>query len=37
MVQLDVKINEWFRSFYDMLQKALAKPGSITIEEFYGD
>jgi len=37
MVQLDVKINEWFGSFYDMLQKALAKPGSITIEEFYGE
>ena len=29
-VQLDVKINEWFGSFYDTLQKALAKPGIVT-------
>lgn len=34
MVQLDVAINEWFGSFYDVLQKALAEPGSITEAEF---
>ena len=33
-VQLDVKINEWFGEFYDTLQKALAKPGSVTLDEF---
>ena len=24
-VQIDVKINEWFGQFYDMIQKALAR------------
>lgn len=33
-VHLDVKINEWFGDFYDALQKALASPGSITLNEF---
>lgn len=33
-VQLDVRINEWFGDFYDTLQKALAKPGTITFEAF---
>jgi len=35
-VQLDVQINEWFGSFYDMLQKALSAPNAVSIEEFYG-
>jgi peptide/bleomycin uptake transporter len=34
-VQLDVKINEWFGTFYDVVQKALGKPGSITIAEYW--
>ena len=34
-VQIDVKINEWFGTFYDMIQKALAEPNSITIEEYW--
>lgn len=34
-VQLDVKINEWFGTFYDVVQKALGKPGSITIDEYW--
>jgi peptide/bleomycin uptake transporter len=34
-VQLDVKINEWFGTFYDLMQKALSKPGSITAAEFW--
>ena len=36
-VQLDVQINEWFGSFYDMLQKALSAPNAVTIEEFYSE
>ncbi len=36
IVQLDVKINEWFGSFYDIIQKALSEPGAITLEEYYG-
>lgn len=34
-VQIDVKINEWFGSFYDMIQKALAEPGAVTIGEYW--
>ncbi len=34
-VKIDVKINEWFGKFYDMIQKALAKPNSITIDEYW--
>lgn len=36
-VQLDVKINEWFGSFYDMLQKALATPNAITFDEWLSE
>lgn len=35
-VQLDVQINEWFGRFYDTLQEALSKPGSVSLERFYG-
>ena len=34
-VQIDVKINNWFGQFYDMIQKALSAPNSITIEEYW--
>ena len=34
-VQLDVMINEWFRTFYDIIQKALAEPGAVTGGEYY--
>ena len=34
-VQIDVKINEWFGEFYDMIQKALGEPNAITIEEYW--
>ena len=34
-VKIDVKINEWFGQFYDMIQKALSKPNAITIEEYW--
>ena len=34
-VQIDVKINEWFGDFYDMIQKALAEPNAVTIEEYF--
>jgi peptide/bleomycin uptake transporter len=35
-VQIDVKINDWFGGFYDLVQKALGKPGEVTIKEFFG-
>jgi len=34
-VQVDVAINEWFGSFYDMVQNALATPGAVTQTEFF--
>ncbi len=34
-VQLDVMINSWFGIFYNLIQKALAKPNAITLREFY--
>ena len=34
-VQIDVKINEWFGEFYDMIQKALGEPNAITIKEYW--
>ena len=34
-VQLDVQINEWFGDFYNTIQDALAKPGSVTEAELF--
>lgn len=34
-VSLDVQVNEWFGSFYDMVQKALTDKGSVTLPEFW--
>lgn len=36
-VQLDVMINEWFGRFYDLIQKALATPNSVSIKEYYAE
>ena len=35
-VRLDVKINEWFGSFYNLLQEALTNPNTVTQQEFIG-
>ncbi len=35
-VQLDVRINEWFGDFYNLIQKALGQPNSITLDEYIG-
>jgi peptide/bleomycin uptake transporter len=35
LVFFDVKINVWFGQFYDMIQKALSAPNSITTEEYF--
>lgn len=34
-VHMDVLINEWFGSFYDLIQKALTTPHSVTTGEYY--
>lgn len=34
-VQIDVKINEWFGQFYDMIQQALATPNAVTLSEYW--
>lgn len=33
-VQLDVKINEWFGTFYNTIQEALGAPGTIEFSDF---
>jgi peptide/bleomycin uptake transporter len=33
-VSLDVQINQWFGTFYNMIQDALSNPGKITFNEF---
>ena len=35
LVQLDVMINEWFGTFYDMIQQALGTPGSVEASAIY--
>ncbi len=35
-VQLSVMINNWYRTFYDMVQKALTEPGAVTQPELFG-
>tara|TARA_B100000242_G_scaffold154893_1_gene110688 strand:- start:162 stop:1172 length:1011 start_codon:yes stop_codon:yes gene_type:complete len=35
-VQIDVRINEWFGDFYDMIQKALGEPNAVTMDEYVG-
>ena len=35
-VQLDVKINDWFGSFYDMIGEALSGDRVVTLSEYYG-
>lgn len=35
-VQLDVMINNWFGTFYNMIQQALGKPGAVTQEQLFG-
>lgn len=34
-VQLNVMINNWFGTFYDLIQGALAEPNSITLVQYY--
>jgi peptide/bleomycin uptake transporter len=34
-VQLDVMINNWFGTFYDTIQQALATPNSVTIDDYF--
>jgi peptide/bleomycin uptake transporter len=35
-VMLDVQINEWFGGFYNLIQKALATPGAVALDEYFG-
>lgn len=34
-VQVNVMLNQWYGSFYDLIQKALASPHSITLNDYY--
>lgn len=33
-VEIDVEVNEWFGSFYNLVQKALGAPNSVSFDEF---
>ena len=35
--QLSVLINEWYGDFYDLVQRALAEPNSITLGDYYSE
>ncbi len=35
MVQFSVWINDWYGEFFDLIQKSLTTPGSVTIKEYY--
>jgi peptide/bleomycin uptake transporter len=35
-VQVNVAINAWYGPFYDLIQKALTKPNTVSIAEFFG-
>ena len=35
LVQLDVMINDWFGTFYDLVQQALGEPGSVELSAYY--
>jgi peptide/bleomycin uptake transporter len=35
-VQVSVAINSWRGPFYNLIQAALSKPGSVTLTQFYG-
>lgn len=34
-VEVSVMLNEWYGDFYNLIQKALTAPNSITLKEFY--
>jgi peptide/bleomycin uptake transporter len=34
-VQVSVMLNEWYGTFYDLIQKALAEPNSIPLSSYY--
>ncbi len=36
-VQVSAWLNDWYGTFYNQIQQALAEPGSVSIEKFYGD
>jgi len=36
LVQISVWFNDWWGEFFDLIQKALGEPGSVTVAEFYG-
>lgn len=35
-VKIDVQINQWFGSFYNMIQTALGSPNAVTMQEYLG-
>lgn len=36
-VQISVFVNDWYGRFYDLIQKALSDPGSVSLSEYFGE
>lgn len=36
-VQINAWLNDWYGSFYDLIQAAMAKPNSVTFEQYIGE
>lgn len=34
-VQINAWLNDWYGGFYDMIQRAMAEPNSVTLEEYF--
>lgn len=37
LVEVGVAINAWYAPFYDLIQKALSTPNSVTLHQFYSE
>jgi peptide/bleomycin uptake transporter len=36
-VQVSAYLNDWYGDFYNQIQQALAEPGSVSIDKYFGD
>lgn len=36
-VQVSAWLNDWYGTFYNLIQSALTTPGSVTLEQFFGE
>lgn len=36
-VQISAWLNDWYGAFYNLLQSAMTKPGTVTLEQYFGE